>query len=201
VFATLRRPDVTLAVWRRNPPPELQPALHRWAAGSSSTYDEEFGASGFDLSPALAGVDDAGLRAFLAHDMWQLVARLIQVTRAPRFRVVFGTVRGDQCRKFHTDMLKFRLITTYLGPGTEWLEESNVDRAALNDPPACPVAANAAIVRDSAAIQRARSGDVLIMKGAGAAGLRRAVVHRSPPIEGTGVVRLVLALSVYECSS
>jgi hypothetical protein len=36
------------------------------------------------------------------------------------------------------------------------------------------------------------------MKGATSAGPDRALVHRSPPIEGTDTVRLVLALSVYE---
>jgi hypothetical protein len=201
VLAAVADPEVTLAVWRRRVPTALAPQLRSWALSSAAEYDEELGAQGYRFETAFQGLRDRPIREFLSRDVSQLVGHLLRITRAPRFRLVFGAVRGDQCRKFHTDMLRYRLLTTYLGPGTEWLPESNLRRTALTDSPPCPVAANAAIVRDPARIRRARTGDVLLMKGAASAGPERALVHRSPPIEGTGEVRVVLALSVYESPS
>jgi hypothetical protein len=199
VLARIREPQVTLAFWRRSLPVALEPSLRVWAA-TLPHYDEHLGAARFRLDPVVRGLEGPA-REFLELDIAELVGELLAVTRAPRFRLVFGAVRGDQCRKFHWDVLQYRLLTTYLGPGTEWLSESNVRRAALGDPALCPVEANAAIVRDPAGIRRARAGDVLLMKGATSAGPDRALVHRSPPIEGTDTVRVVLALSVYESAT
>ena len=36
-------------------------------------------------------------------------------------------VRTDSCRKFHADYVTARLITTYLGEGTQWLDEADAD--------------------------------------------------------------------------
>lgn len=58
-----------------------------------------------------------------------------------------------------------------------------------------PDEANRAIVRDMLGVRRARAGDVLLMKGWLLAGPSAGLVHRSPPIEGTGRARVVLAVS------
>ena len=141
----------------------------------------------------MAGLPVAA-RAWVHDDLTDLLERLGSLAAAPRLRVWFGPVRGDQCRKFHVDYVRYRLVTTYVGPGTEWVPPGAVARAALEHPPDCPCDANRAIVPDGAAVQHAAIGDVLVMKGA----LHpdgRGVVHRSPPIAGTGVTRVVLIAS------
>ena len=112
--------------------------------------------------------------------------------RTSTCRVSFGAVRSDQCRKFHVDYLQLRLISTYVGPGTEWVVAGDVRRDALSHPSFDPDQANRSIVRREAGVRRAQAGDVLLMKGRlGGDGL----VHRSPPIEALGLVRVVLVVT------
>jgi hypothetical protein len=92
------------------------------------------------------------------------------------------------------DYVRYRLITTYVGPGTEWVPEEAVRREALDHPTDCPCDANKEIVRDPSAIRHAVPGEVIVMKGALHPG-RRGAIHRSPAIEGTGRVRVLLIAS------
>ena len=97
-------------------------------------------------------------------------------------------------KKFHVDNLRYRMITTYVGPGTEYVPEAYVNRHALERSFCDPTSANRAIVRDERFIFRASPGDVLLMKGFGAS-RGGGAVHRSPPIEGTEERRVVLVVS------
>lgn len=94
------------------------------------------------------------------------------------------------CPRFHCDQLPVRLVTTYLGPGSEWLPEAAVDRAGLGAPhPDKPD-----IVLADAAIQRLEAGDVALLKGGGWIGNEgRGLVHRSPAM-GAGQPRLLLTI-------
>jgi len=88
------------------------------------------------------------------------------------------------------------LLTTYVGPGTEWIPGHAVNRRVLDEPIECAHASNSAIVRDPSAVRRARAGDVMIMKGRRWPGEEgRGAVHRSPPIAGTGQRRILLMVT------
>lgn len=85
----------------------------------------------------------------------------------------------------HVDHVTLRLITTWRGLGTEWLEESGADRRLLGSDQ---------VIRTQAAIHRANTGDILILKGErwpGNSGL--GAVHRSPPADGTQQRRVLFA--------
>ncbi|AXE66300.1 hypothetical protein BBF93_06835 [Hyphomonas sp. CACIAM 19H1] len=82
-------------------------------------------------------------------------------------------VTDDACRKFHKDETGFRLITTYLGPGTQWIDTG---------------AGNASIFQ----MQTFEVGMLLGQRR----GREGRILHRSPPIEGTGETRLVLVVDV-----
>ena len=112
------------------------------------------------------------------------LARLFQeLTKTQRLRLRLEAVEDDACRRFHTDKVSFRLVTTYRGPGTEWIPSSVV--AAF--PP------GAALLTES--ICHLDRGDVAIIRGSrGATSDRPGLLHRSPPIAGTGITRLFLAV-------
>lgn len=84
-------------------------------------------------------------------------------------------VADDACRKFHKDRTDLRLITTYAGRGTQWIEtrEDGV----------------------SPEVQEMAEGAVGLFLGhrEGQAGR---VLHRSPPLSETGGQRLVLVLDI-----
>jgi hypothetical protein len=99
------------------------------------------------------------------------------------------TTDEDVCRRFHVDHTHLRLLCTYRGPGTEWLTDAQVDRAAQHSG-----APNEDIIRfgDPARFEPFWVG---ILKGQSYQGnAGRALVHRSPPIEGTGQTRILFCL-------
>jgi len=205
----LRRPDAateacerlgqheaSLVSWYRELPSDLPAQLVEWATQHPATFDQIVRLPDYDFSGAARGLAEPA-RSWLTRDVAALAARLSRLSGAPRVRVSVGAVRTDQCRKFHVDFVRYRLLTTYVGPGTEWVPEEAVRREALDHPPDCPCDANKEIVRDPSAIRHAVPGEVLVMKG-GRHPDRRGAVHRSPPIEGTGRVRVVLAVSTID---
>lgn len=186
--------DCNLTCWHRAVPTHVSQALARWSKREAARFECTANAPTTELGAAFNGLPRA-CQTWMEHDVRALLQLMFEVADAQAVKVEFGIVQSDQCRKFHVDYLRYRLITTYVGPGTEWVPDSYVDRGVLLDPPDDRIQANALIVRDQAAIQRAAAGDVLLTKGARhthGSGL----VHRSPPVEHLGVRRVVLVLSV-----
>jgi Protein of unknown function (DUF1826) len=193
VLSSIARESVNIAVWRRSLPPELSRVLDAFSVVAAERVELVGEVSSLDLWSLLQGIELPAAR-WLVRDISKLIGRFAQAAGVHRLRVSFGPVRTDQCRKFHVDFIRLRLLTTYLGPGTEWLPNDAAQRSILDAPPECPVEANRQIVLDPARIQQASAGDVLLLKGELFGGVRGAV-HRSPPIEAQGVTRIVLALS------
>jgi len=130
----------------------------------------------------------------LKSDIILLLHLFKDITKANSFRVVLETVNTNMCRKFHTDINDLRMLCTYSGPGTLWLEDDNLNRKALDT-----CGDNECIVLDETKIHQAKTGSVVILKGAiypieGT----KAIVHRSPTIEETGERRLLLRIDTNE---
>lgn len=107
---------------------------------------------------------------------------------ADRYRAISGTsvidlrlehTTHDACWKFHVDHVKVRLVTTYAGWGTELVPRDSREEARRQQR------------QYDGPLQRMSAGEIAIFRG-GAEG----VVHRSPPIAGTGEDRSVLVLNI-----
>jgi hypothetical protein len=194
----LAQGDVNVVSWHRELPSGLDAQLVEWTKRFPAQFDEIVSVSNYSLSAATRGLAEPA-RHWVTMDIAILIARLAHLADARRLRVTFGAVRADKCRKFHVDYVQYRLVTTYVGPGTEWVPDDAVRREALDNPPESPSDANKMIVRDWSAIRHASPGEVLVMQG-GLHPNRRGAVHRSPPIEGTGDVRVVLIASTVDHS-
>ncbi len=114
------------------------------------------------------------------------------VATVDSFKVLLTTVNSNMCRRFHTDINDLRMICTYVGPGTLWLPDAVVDRDALGSN-----AENSGIVIEEDEIQHVGTGDVAILKGALYPNAK-AIVHRSPAIEGDDTPRLLLRVDTNE---
>ena len=198
VLGQLQQHDVNLVSWRRELPANLDELLVEWAVRFPARFDQIVSMPSYDLSAAVHGLAEPA-RTWLTTDIAVLLAQLAHLANAPRLRVSFGAVRTNQCPKFHVDYVRYRLMTTYTGPGTEWVPDDAVRREALNHPVECPRDANEEIVRDASAVRHGAVGEVLVMKGARHE-TGRGAVHRSPPIEGTGQVRVALIASTVDVS-
>ncbi|MBJ7537232.1 DUF1826 domain-containing protein [Marinomonas transparens] len=90
-----------------------------------------------------------------------------------------NALSGAMCPRFHVDKIPCRLVTSYQGNGTEWLEEADVVREQLGRG-GNPANHNSGLSEDGR-VQRLQAGDVAIMKGDNWPALTgHGVVHRSP---------------------
>ena len=130
----------------------------------------------------------ANEKKILIDDILRLATLFETTIKSRNIKLQLEIVTTDMCRLFHADYYRQRLLCTYLGPGTEWLDHSNVNRNALGK------GRNNSIVKDETAIKRANTFDVLILKGQNFGEGELAVVHRSPPIIRHNKTRVLLKI-------
>lgn len=179
VLESVRRDDCNLAIWQRPALDGIQPLLRsqpmdvRFDADLSSieaSLREELESCSYPRSPSL----DA-----LVADIAILARMYCGILSLDQLEIRLEIVTTDSCRKFHADYVNGRLITTYAGAGTQWLDACDAERVRQGLEP-----------RE---INQLAAGDVGIFKGRLAT--EEPAIHRSPPIGGTGEKRLLLVLN------
>jgi hypothetical protein len=196
VLHAIRRPGVTLAVWRRTVPAALAAFVDGVSDMPSQvrcTVRPTGAAPGLAaaLAPVLPG-PDFGQR-LLVNDLARLVRLFADATGAWSVAVRLERLDTDACRMFHADFVGIRLLCTYAGPGTQWVPNRSAVRAALGS------GDNAAICPRPEAIQALPRFAVGLFKGDAWPGNRgNGIVHRSPPVAGTGRTRLLACLDTAE---
>jgi len=185
VLAGIRAPEITLALWQRSPCAEISDWLTTvdFDAIEDLRFETELAALGDDVREGLmeAGYPDVAARELLATDIADLARRFLTLMDENHAVIRLEVVEDDACRRFHADYVTTRLISTYAGPGTEWLGQA--DAAALGE----------GVPMSTLTIHRLGTGDVGLFKGRLWAP-ENAISHRSPPIAGTGKRRLVLVI-------
>lgn len=182
----ITRPGVDLVCWQR----ELDRPLTSWIAnlGNHLLPHLRLLVHPRDIQQALpAELDACGTPACLERD--QLVADVqhlakafADITASPLVDLRLEAVDGDACWKFHRDCVEARLITTYRGAATQWVQPADGARAIRQQ-------------RDyTGPIEDMGVYDVAIFKGS-CAGEGSGIVHRSPPIAGSGQIRLLLVIN------
>ncbi|WP_371232371.1 DUF1826 domain-containing protein [Pseudomonas sp. QE6] len=186
VLAEVLMDDVNLAVWQRTLYPEISAFADRLASRpldlkQSLDVQEER----VVLGELLEHAPFDGCALFRADLEWLLEA-FACLTGARRIGLRLRCLDRAMCPRFHVDHVPLRLVTTYAGPASQWLEEGAMARNCLGEPKAEPA--------DSAPIRQMAAGDVGLFKGERWAGNPgRGIVHRSPQPE-SGERRLLLTL-------
>ena len=103
-------------------------------------------------------------------------------------------VDKPMCPRFHVDKIPCRLVTTYQGIATQWLNHSDVDRSKLGTGNLGKPDEESGLFKSLNNINQLNQGDVALLKGEywdenEGAGL----VHRSPPV-AANEQRLLLTL-------
>ena len=112
--------------------------------------------------------------AFIAHAQ-QLSDAFMHIMKAPYLRLRLDVTSHNACSRFHIDAMTARLICTYRGTGTQY------------------GLANAA--EDPETVHTVPTGAAIVLRGKRWPPKAKVdLVHRSPPIQGTGQTRLVLVL-------
>ncbi|MEM7528970.1 MAG: DUF1826 domain-containing protein [Pseudomonadota bacterium] len=178
-LTALLRPGCAAAIWRRQPDPAFQSWIdglkpHALPQARMILRLEDLRRSVADLFDAQQ-LPESVHSAWLLDDIDRLAQRFIELVPAPFLRLRLNAVTTNSCRKFHIDRVTARLVCTYRGTGTQY-----------------------GISTDGAEPQRiftVPTGAPIVLRGTlwpdpPASGL----LHRSPPIEGTGETRLILVI-------
>ncbi|GAB5471891.1 MAG: hypothetical protein Kilf2KO_49210 [Rhodospirillales bacterium] len=123
------------------------------------------------------------MRDLLVEDIAALADAFARITRSDLIDLRLEGIAHDACWKFHRDCVEARLLTTYHGSATEWVPPSHSQEAL------------SAQQSFQGPIERLSAHGVGLFKGSYARP-GSGIVHRSPPIAGTGETRLLICLNL-----
>jgi hypothetical protein len=191
-LSLIRQQDVNLVYFKRPVDEDIEVFAHSLIQGPFK------GINTVVNSTSIANVVTDHLNAFglytsgkvkLTHDIIKIAQSFFTTTGTDQARLILKVVSDDACRKFHTDAYDLRLLCTYVGRGTEWIEDQYVNRGRL------VTGSNAEIIRDYSRIQVMQPFEVAVLKGEISSRSEcKGIVHRSPPIEVRNEKRLLLRL-------
>lgn len=185
-LAAIKDDAAELVIWQRSLPKPLRHWIDRLDA--SALPDLRILVAPDDLRSALdpllddGGVPVGDMRDALIADVDGLVRAFADITQSALVDVRLESIDHDACWKFHRDTVEARLLTTYRGPATEWVPMAFADAAIAEQ------------TEYAGPLERLSDHDVALFKGK-QAGPDSGIVHRSPPIEGSGHTRLLLCLN------
>lgn len=178
-LAVIHKPGCAAAIWERSPLPNFQSWIDnlepdclpnaRLILPTTQTR------AAVDQVCDACGTPNCSEREMLADDVSALAMIFGGIVSASHLQLRFDVIRTNACRKFHIDAVTARLVCTYRGLGTQYgistdgKEPSRVFSAPTGSP---------MLLRGTLWPDQPKSG----------------LLHRSPPIEGTGETRLLLVL-------
>jgi len=181
-IALIRAPGIGGLIWRRSPLASFQ----TWIEGLPPSHlprarvilrPEAVRAVVTEACNS-AATPEGPERERLIDDIAALADIFAGVTGARWLRLRLDVVTGDACRRFHVDWVTARLVCTYRGTGTQY------GYSDAGHPGRAPQI-----------IHTVPTGSPFVMRGTLWPAQRDpGLLHRSPPIEGTGETRLMLAL-------
>ncbi len=192
VLHRISDPGVNLGLWRRPAQQAITRELATLQAShlpdvrcrtSTETFDD-------DLCGLLRQQElDPSTFEHWRYDLGRLAGLFFHISEGRDVALRLETTADDGCPRFHVDRTHLRLLCTYRGPGTEWLADAQVDRVAQ-----ASGAPNDSIIRVGEPSQF-ETFWVGVLKGDAYPGnVGHGLVHRSPPIAGSGQTRVLFCL-------
>lgn len=142
VLGEVLREEVNLAIWQRHLPLQIDGFASALLAQGEPLAESLVVALSPEQAPELDGLvaayaDLPGQAAFRADVAW-LVRAFACLLDARCIGVRLRVLDKAMCPRFHVDQVPLRLITSYAGVGSEWLEEGALERARLGEAVAPP---------------------------------------------------------------
>lgn len=178
-LADIHQSDCAAALWRRTPADPFQTWIDALPADqlprTRTILRPDAVRDAAEQVCNLCGTPDGPMRTLLIDDAAALADMFAHTMKAEFLRLRFDVVTSNSCRKFHIDAVVARLICTYRGTGTQ----IGVGRKG----------------QEPSEILTVPTGSPIVLRGTlwpeiPSSGL----LHRSPPIEGTGESRLLFVL-------
>lgn len=179
-LSTLSHSDTSAVIWRRQPLRSFQ----NWIDGLTP---DRLPKGRLILRPdavrdavenlcICAGTPACVERTRLVDDIAALADVFADVTKVPYLRLRLEAVETNKCWKFHVDAVTARLICTYRGTGTQYgvSHRGAEPERVFTVPTGSPIGLRGTLWLEPSSADR--------------------LLHRSPPIAGTGETRLMLVL-------
>jgi hypothetical protein len=173
------KPGCAAAIWRRQPSADFQNWINDLDPSvlpqGRVVLNPEGARSVVTELCEMSQTPPCPQRDLLIDDVVALAVIFADLMQSPYLRLRLAAVTSNACRKFHIDAITGRLVCTYRGIGTQY----GISRNG----------------RDPSLVFTVPTGAPILLRGTHwpekpASGL----LHRSPPIEGSGETRLVLVL-------
>jgi hypothetical protein len=193
-LAEIYQPSINLATWQRPLNSDISHYV-QWLIDNTSISGIRSVVPLHEVrNEVLLGLPEYTGQVSFADDVYLLASMYADLFDLDRIGMRLTILDKTMCPRFHIDKLPCRLISTYIGSGTEWLANNAVDRRKLGHGAGGLPDNISGIFSHLDSIQKLNSGDVALMKGAGWDGFENnAIVHRSPELS-IGEKRLILSL-------
>lgn len=185
-------PEVQLCHLPRSP----DPLIERYLTAAAPRLGEEF-RQVVDVQQGCAAsvFPDLPGRQALVNDIAFIVAVYGDLLGCSRVAVRLEVISRAMCPRFHVDRTGIRLLCTYRGPGTEWLEEGHADRARMGHGAGGMDDEHSGLIRASTGVGRVAPFAIALLKGELWQGNdHRGAIHRSPAVPEQDAPRVLLAL-------
>lgn len=192
LFGRIDDPAVELIILERSLPAELGCWLdglppHQLPDGRVLVSEADLPAAITALLQS-SGTPDGPMRDALQRDVLYLATVFLTTMATDTIDIRLEVIQHDACWRFHRDCVEARLLTTYRGPGTQWVS------------PGCSATAIAQQESYQGPLHEFPRYAVGLFKGS-CAESATGIVHRSPPVAGTGTTRLLLCLNLPSAAS
>lgn len=198
ILADIYKETCNIAIWQRQLDPSFLASLQQFVqSGSSLTMAKQISINKLqdDIQSLAAGEPFAKqLHAYIA-ELCEMYACLFDA-KTIGFRI--STLNRAMCPRFHVDRVVCRLVTTFLGDGSQWLEQDKVFRDRLGHSSGKKSDSASGIYQTENDIQKLHTGDVALLKGElWQNNENGGLVHRSPPVPNDQA-RIVMTLDLVD---
>ncbi|MBQ4798020.1 DUF1826 domain-containing protein [Pseudoalteromonas sp. MMG006] len=198
VLPQIYNQDTNIVIWQRSTAEKLTKAVNTLIATNALkplelavSPDDAFDQLITALKPSDNNRDEVNA---LCEDIALLVEMFCCLFDLKRAGLRLKILDKPMCPRFHVDKIPCRLVTTYQGVATQWLNHSDVERSKLGAGNLGKPDEESGLFKSLNNINQLQQGDVALLKGEywdenEGAGL----VHRSPPV-AENEQRLLLTL-------
>lgn len=195
-LAEIYRPDINICVIERNVSTDLTAFIQQLLSEPRSlNFTQTITTKTFDVQSLLPkSLHFAGYQAFCG-DIAYLIDVFSDLFELEAIGLRLGLLDKAMCPRFHVDRVPCRLVCTYGGIGTEWLEEAYVNRAKLGRHANGLKDEESGAILDSEAIEKMPAFAIGLLKGSAWEGNEQhGAIHRSPTLTAQAPRRLLLTL-------
>jgi hypothetical protein len=192
-LARILTPEVRIVICRRPIATEITRDLDRLVTDGTLTTSMRLTVT-VGEPPALPGLRAAGAVDWLT-DLAYLVEIYGQLCSCAQVRLRLEVIHRAMCPRFHVDRVGIRLLCTYRGPATEWLDDRFADRTRLGVNGHGLSDEESGLIRDPAAVHRVPPFAIVLLKGDLWPGnAEQGLIHRSPAPLDDEAPRVLVAL-------